>query len=76
MNLRASKDYCIRGVGMYHYKIDHLLPSTSMRRVNCSTGITTVPSKATEGLSYVVKSSGLSLYPSYKSGYMISIPLP
>ena len=52
------------------------LPSTSTERVTYPAGRTILPSKATKGLLYSVKSSGVSPIPSYRPGYIIFAPLP
>jgi len=43
-----------------------------MGKVTYPTGTKMLPSKDPRGLSYFVKSSGLSPNPLYKSGYIIS----
>ena len=39
-------------------------------------GTTTLPLNPTNSIAYLLRSSGFKSYPLYKSGYMISAPLP
>lgn len=61
---------------MHHQKVHQDFFSTRYHQEICLAGITIVPLKATIGVSYLIRSFGISLSPRYRLGYMISVPLP
>lgn len=61
---------------MHHHKVHQDFFSTRYHQEICLAGITIVPLKAIRGVSYLVRSFGISLSPQYRLGYMISVPLP
>lgn len=61
---------------MHHQKVHQDFFSTRYHQEICLTGIIIVPLKATIGVSYLIRSFGISLSPRYRLGYMISVPLP